>query len=299
MADGDPLEFIRTGIRCFDGATGTQLFRYGLKSGACPDAADEEMIRRVHRDYLSSGAQFVTTNTFGASRTKLAKYRMGDAVRELNIRNARLARGLQEEPYFVAGDIGPTGELIEPYGELAYDDFFRIFREQAEALAEGAVDLIIIETMLSAEEVRAAIQAAKLHTALPVIACMTFDQTPHGFVTTMGVQVETAVQVMEEAGADVIGTNCTLDPTQMPALVREFKRYTQKPLLAQPNAGTPRLVNFQTHYEPVENLETHLEELIKAGAQVIGGCCGTDPPYIVRLRKVIDRANERRTAHLQ
>jgi len=120
---------------------------------------------------------------------------------------------------------------------------------------------------------------------------MSFDQTPHGFVTTMGVTVETAVQVMEEAGADVIGTNCSLDPTQMPALVREFGRYTKRPLIAQPNAGVPRLVNFETHYEPVKNLEACLEELIQAGAMVIGGCCGTDPPYIVRLRKVIDQAN--------
>lgn len=294
MTDNDPLEFIRKGIRCFDGATGTQLFRYGLKSGACPDAADEEMIRRVHRDYLTSGAQFITTNTFGATRPKLAKYRMGDAVRELNVRNARLARGLQEEQYFVAGDIGPTGELIEPYGELTYDDFFSIFREQVEALASGGVDLIIVETMVSSDEVRAAIQAAKLHTELPVIACMTFDQTPHGFVTTMGVTVDRAVQVMEEAGADVIGTNCSLDPTQMPGLVSEFGRYTKKPLIAQPNAGLPKLVNFETHYEPVRNLELHLQELVQAGANVIGGCCGTDPPYIVRLRKVIDQANERR-----
>ncbi len=294
MGNGDPLEFIQTGVRCFDGATGTQLFRYGLKSGACPDAADEDMIQRVHRDYLTSGAQFVTTNTFGASRPKLAKYRMADAVHALNVRNARLARGLQEEPYFVAGDIGPTGELIEPYGELTYEEFFSIFREQVEALAEGGVDLILIETMISADEARAAIQAANLHTELPIIACMSFDQTPHGFVTTMGVTVETAVQVMEEAGADVIGTNCSLDPTQMPALVREFGRYTKRPLIAQPNAGLPRLVNFETHYEPVKNLEAHLEELIQAGAMVIGGCCGTDPPYIVRLRKMIDQANERR-----
>jgi 5-methyltetrahydrofolate--homocysteine methyltransferase len=294
MADGNPLEFIQTGIRCFDGATGTQLFRYGLKSGACPDAADEEMIRRVHKDYLSSGAQFITTNTFGASRPKLAKYRMADAVQELNIRNARLARGLQEEPYFVAGDIGPTGELIEPYGEFLYEDFFTVFREQVEALAKGGVDLILIETMTSTDEVRAAIQAATLHSELPIFACMAFDQTQHGFVTTMGVTVEQAVQVMEAAGAEVIGTNCSLDPTQMPALVREFSDYTKKPLIAQPNAGVPKLVDFDMHYEPVKNLEVHLEELIKAGARVIGGCCGTDSPYIVRLRKVIDRANERR-----
>ena len=110
----------------------------------------------------------------------------------------------------------------------------------------------------------------------------------------MGVTVEHAVQVMEAAGADVMGTNCSLDPTQMPALVREFSDYTKKPLIAQPNAGVPKLVNFDTHYEPVKNLEVHFEELIKAGAKVIGGCCGTDSPYIVRLRKVIDRANERR-----
>jgi len=275
-------EWIKEGLRCFDGATGTMLIQLGLKAGECPEMVSEEVMTKVHKDYIDAGSQYITTNTFGANRPKLAKFKLDSDVAKINRRNAGVARkAARGRGVLVAGDIGPTGELIKPYGDYTRDMFIDVFSEQAKALAESEVDLIIIETMTSIEELESAIHAARSVTVLPVIATMTFDKDVQGrYRTMMGVTPEAAVKVMEEKAVDACGANCTLSPSDMTDLVREFRKLTHLPLIFQPNAGKPKIVDDKTVYEPIPDLEKSILQIIAAGADIVGGCCGTDPKYI-------------------
>lgn len=281
------LDFINSGIRVFDGATGSLLFQFGFNGEGCPEKVDKELIKQVHKTYIDAGSDFVSTNTFGANSVKLSKYGLGEHVREINIENVQIAKNAcPGAKYYVAGDIGPTGELIEPYGSFTEELFVEVFAEQAEALEEGGADIIIIETMSAVEEIVSAIKAIKRYTKLPVIASMTFNETPNGFRTMMGVDVKTAVESCEKAGADVVGSNCSLVPEQIVRLVKEIKKYSTKPILVQPNAGAPKLVSGKTVYDPIENLEETIKAIVEAGAGLIGGCCGTDGNYIKTVAKV-------------
>lgn len=287
------LSFIRAEVRCFDGAMGSMLFKQGIQPGSCPELSAPEIIKSIHRQYVEAGAQFVTTNTFGANRLKLAKFNLEDKVLEINKRNTILAReAAPEVSYYVVGDIGPTGEFIEPFGNCSFEQFYDVFSEQVEALVIGGADALIIETMSSLEEVQAAIKAAKENSDLLVIACMTFNKTPLGFRTLTGVTVPAAVNCMLESGADVIGSNCSLVPAEMAGLIKEFRSQTEQLLIAQPNAGQPKLVNGLTVYELGPDVEKHLTNIIKNGANIVGGCCGTDPDYIRLLRRIIDLHNQ-------
>ncbi len=288
----DVLDFIKSGKRCFDGATGTMLMRLGLQAGQCPEMVDEGTMAQVHNAYIEAGAQFITTNTFGGSRPKLTKFGLGERVAEINRRNTAAAKhAASGKGVYVAGDIGPTGEFIEPYGNFTGEQFEDVFAEQAKALAEGGADIIIIETMSAIEEMQSALKAAKASTSLSVIACMTFNKTPKGYRTMMGVTPEDAVRAMHEGGADVVGTNCTLSPPDTIDLARELRALTNRPLLVQPNAGQPHLTNGKTTYAPIPDLENCLRQIIEAGTDIVGGCCGTDPEYIRLLRSLIDEAN--------
>lgn len=286
-------EMIQKGMRCFDGGTGTMLMRLGLEIGGCPETVPADVMLSIHNAYIEAGSQYVTTNTFGASRPKLAKYDLAAKTAEINKRNTETARhAAKGKNVLVAGDIGPTGEIIEPYGSFTMEQFIEVFTEQAFALAEGGADLFIIETMASKEELAAAIQACKAAAPIPVIACMTFDRTAQGgFKTMMGVTPEEAVSVMHSSRADACGANCTLSPADMVELARQYRSLTGLPILMQPNAGKPRIVNNKTVYDPIANLEMVLTELIAAGVDLAGGCCGTDPDYIRLLRKILDRAS--------
>lgn len=281
--------WIKEGLRCFDGATGTMLIQLGLKAGECPEMVSEEVMMKVHKAYIDAGSQYITTNTFGANRPKLAKFKLDDEVAKINRRNAGVARKTAVgRGVLIAGDIGPTGELIEPYGDYTREMFIDIFSEQAKVLAESAVDLIIIETMTSIEELEASIHAVKSVTSLPVIATMTFDKDAQGrYRTMMGVTPEMGVRVMEEKAVDACGANCSLSPSDMIDLVREFRKLTHLPLIFQPNAGKPKMVDDKTVYEPIPDLEKSISQIIAAGADIVGGCCGTDPEYIHVLRHIL------------
>lgn len=286
------LDFIRTGVRCFDGAMGTALMKRGIPAGTCLEMVDPEIIKSVHREYVEAGAQFITTNTFGGSRIKLRNFGFADKVIEINKRNTMLAReAAPNADYFVVGDIGPTGEFVEPFGNATPEQFYEVFSEQVQGLVEGGADAIIIETMLTLEELLSAIKAVRDHSDLPVIACMTFNKSDGEFRTMGGVDVPTAVKAMSEAGADVIGANCTLTPAEMVGLVKKFRAFTDLPIIAEPNAGQPKLVDGQTVYEIGENVEESLREIIESGANLVGGCCGTTPEYIRTLRRIIDDYN--------
>ncbi|GAB4323843.1 MAG: hypothetical protein Kow0059_19260 [Candidatus Sumerlaeia bacterium] len=291
------LNFVRQRVRLFDGGTGSKLFALGWRGeDKCPEAAPPEIVTRIHADYLEAGAEFLTTNTFGGTRHKLQNFGLGDRTAELNRRNARLAReaagraAAAPRPFFVAGDLGPTGLLPEPYGEATFEDFYNLFKEQAEALLEGEVDLFIVETMSAAEELQAAVRAAKdLAPDVPVIGSMTFQRTPQGFRTMMGVSPAEAVACMREAGCDIVGSNCTMGPADFVGLVGELVEAAGGlPVLAEPNAGQPRLENGRTVYCLADGWEAHARAILDAGAQLIGGCCGTDERYIRTLRSIVD-----------
>lgn len=290
----DVLKFIRSGIRIFDGGMGSMLIKLGHNPSQCPELADKEIIRKIHKAYLDAGAEFITTNSFGATSIKLNKWGLADKVAEINKRAVDNCRNLDKKNYYIAGGLGPTGEFIEPYGNLKYEEMVEIFTEQAKALNNARVDLLLIETMSGLDELKAAIEACKnTSNLLPIIPCMTFNKDTKGFHTIMGHTVESFVRLVDEENLDTIGTNCSLDPSVMPELVKEIRKYTAKPLLAQPNAGRPQLINEKTVYKKIDNLETHIKKIIENGANVVGGCCGTDPEYIQIVSNIVKEYNKK------
>jgi len=287
------LDYLAGGVRVFDGGMGTMLIAAGMPIGQCPETFDPEKIRWVHEQYISAGAEFILTCTFGGSRTTLAKHGLADRTREINCRNAQLARQAASDHAYVVGDIGPTGELLQPYGTCTENEAFDAFLEQVRGLDEGGVDCFIIETMSDPREMAAAARAVRSVSQKPLIASMTFTSTPRGYRTVMGTTVEQAVEAMEATGVDVIGTNCTLAPDEMVGLVAEMARCAHRPILAQPNAGRPCIEGDRVVYPPIRDLEKHIQAILGEGTRAIGGCCGTDPDYIRLVRRIADERNRR------
>ena len=271
----------------FDGAMGTMLMAAGLKAGETPELWNIEkpsLVTEIHRKYYEAGSDVVHTNTFGGNAIKLADRGLSDRMEAINVEAAKLAREACPAGKFVAGDIGPTGKLIKPLGDLVIEEAEEAFFRQAQALLKGGVDLISIETMFSLEEALAGLRAAKRLGEAPVIAALTFNRTKKGFFTMMGEGVNQAVSAFEGAGADVIATNCSLGSRDMIDLTKELRAATRKPILVQPNAGKPLTQKGVTSYlqTPVEFAQDG-KEVRNSGADMIGGCCGTSPEFIRAL----------------
>ena len=275
-----------------DGAMGTLLLAQGLAPGEPPEAitlSRPALLEEVARSYLEAGADLLETNTFGGSPLKLAVVgleRETEAVNRAAVEAARRAAG---ERAYVAGACGPSGRLLEPYGDTTPAALYDSFRRQAAALISAGVDCVCVETMTDLAEARLAIRAAKdVSARIPVLATMTFDPTPKGYFTIMGVSVAAAAAGLKEAGADVIGSNCGNGAEHMVAIAREFRRHTALPLLIQPNAGLPRVVGTATVYdETPEFMAEKARGLMEAGVSIIGGCCGTTPAHIAALRTLV------------
>lgn len=269
----------------FDGATGTMLQRLGLKPGGCPDELilkDPGMVGKVHTAYLEAGADVITTNTFGANRPKLKEYGLGCKTKEINFEAARCARKIAGSWAFVAGDIGPTGSFLEPVGDLSFDAAIEIFTEQAKALEEGGVDLIIIETMMDLKEMKAAIIAGR-SVGLPVCATMTFDQTMR---TVLGTSPEAFAITASNLGADLIGANCSLGIEGIHEALVAMRKVVSIPFIAQPNAGLPVLKGTETVFPASpEEMAALVPKLVETGVRVLGGCCGTTPEHIQAMGK--------------
>ena len=282
----DFLSDVNERIVVLDGAMGTELDKRGMPTGYCRElwnVEQPEKVREIHRAYIEAGSDAVITNTFGGNRLKLAAYDLADRARELNARAAEIARLEAGDDHFVLGDIGPTGLFMEPLGTTSYNEFYEAFAEQVEAFVAGGADAVIVETMSAVEEAVAAVRAAKATCSLPVLALMGFnrDADGEGFHTVMGVDIERAVNELSEAGADVVGTNCWNSVGEMCEIVRRMKLLTQKPIAAEPNAGQPKLVDGKTVFdETPEVMADGVEDLVSAGARIIGGCCGTTPEHI-------------------
>lgn len=278
------LELAKKKTVIFDGAMGTMLMAAGLKAGESPELWNIEkpaLVADIHRKYYEAGSDVVHTNTFGGNAVKLADRGLSDRMEKINVEAAKLAREACPAGKCVAGDVGPTGKLIKPLGDLAIQEAEEAFFRQARALLQGGADLISIETMFSLEEALAALRAAKRLGNVPVIAGLTFNRTKKGFFTMMGEDVNQAVEAFELAGADVIATNCSLGSRDMIDLTKELRRATRKPLLIQPNAGKPVTQKGVTSYQqtPAE-FGRDGRDIRNAGADMIGGCCGTNPDFI-------------------
>jgi len=291
------LERVKAGdLLVFDGGYGTMLFAAGLLNGACPELWNDthaDVVLGIHRGYFDAGSDFVETNTFGGTRLKLNEYGLGDRTRELNEKGARLARAAAPAHGYVAGSIGPTSRLpaeYEPLGDTTDEQYVAAFREQAEALAEGGVDLFAVETMMFPQEAVAAIRACKAAAALPVMATMFFQyEDLHDRDRTMwGESPAEVARNLLAAGADVVGMNCGRGPDRAIAIIREMRGVTGAPLVAYPNAGLPVTTGDHVTYElgPAEMARDY-PALLDAGCTIVGACCGSNPEHIRLIADVV------------
>ncbi len=274
-----------------DGATGTILMAAGLPPGTPPELWNvqrPDQILQLHRSYLDAGSQIILTNTFGGSRIKLAAAGLGGRTGELNRAAVALAREAADRAAYVAGDIGPTGELMAPYGRLAYEAALEAFAEQAEALAGAGADLIWIETMMDLEEARAAVVGARRACDLPIFCSLSFG--PRGR-TMMGVRAGEAAAQLWPLGLAAIGANCGEGIDVVEPVLRQMRDVLpDATLIAKPNAGLPKLVGDQTVYdmEPA-TFAAHIPDFVALGAQVVGACCGSNPTHIAAVSEVVRR----------
>ena len=269
-----------------DGAMGTALFASGLASGDAPETwnlAHPDVVRGIHRRYLDAGSRILLTNTFGANRLRLALHRLEDKVEHLNRTAAILLRAevtASGRDALVAGDIGPSGEIMAPLGTLERDDAIDVFTEQAAALVAGGADLLWIETMSDLAEMAAAIAGARRASpATPIVATMTFDTRGH---TMMGVAPETAAEALVALGVDAIGGNCGNGPDELLPVIERMRAVAPDlPLVAKPNIGIPVFVGARAEYRtPPEAMAREATALLAAGATVIGACCGSTAAHL-------------------
>jgi len=275
-----------------DGATGTFLQTRGLEPGGCPELMNvdkKDAVEEMAEGYFNSGSDFVLTNTFGGSPFMLKKYGQESRTKELNKAGANLAKSVAPKGKFVFGSIGPTGEFLEPLGELKEKDMAEGFKKQISGLIEGGVDGIIFETQMAIEELSLGIKTAKEMTHLPVIGSMVFDKGPRGFFTMMGISPEVAANNIYNAGADIVATNCGNGSLLMTELAKELIKFSKLPLMVQSNAGIPKIVKGKVIYdESPEFMVNNCIKLIDSGVSIIGGCCGTTFEHIKSFRKLIN-----------
>jgi len=277
-----------------DGAWGTLLQAKGMTPGECPEEwniTHRSEVKSIAESYLQAGSDIIETNSFGGSIFKLSQYGSGDRVYELNKAAAEISREAAGKNKHVAGSIGPSGKMIL-MGDVTEAELYDTFREQALALEAGGADIIIIETMSAVDEATLAVRAARENTKCTVIITMTFTKEPNGqYHTMMGVSPEEMVISMKEAGAHIVGSNCGNGIEDMIGIVKAIRAVDYKiPVMIQANAGIPEFIDGKTVFrESAEMMASFIPELIKAGANIIGGCCGTTPEYIIAMGKVLGR----------
>lgn len=283
-------ERLKKEILVFDGAMGTQLQEAGLKAGEIPECLNithPELIQSIHQKYLNAGADFITTNTFGANALKMkdVNYSLKEII-EAAIDNAKAAQKNtnRQNNSYIALDIGPIGQLLEPMGTLSFDQAYEIIKEQV-LLAKDKVDLVLLETMTDIYEVKAGVLAVKENSNLPVFVTMTYETNQR---TLSGCDPVTMVNILEGLNVDALGINCSLGPVELTPIINEVLKTASLPVILQPNAGLPCLVAGKTCYNM--DSDTFVAESIKHvknGVRIIGGCCGTTPEFIAKLKKAI------------
>ncbi len=285
------LEKLKEKTILFDGAIGTVLMESGHVSTGSPillNSKQPDLVADLHQQYYAAGSDVVVTNTFGGNPLKLAAEGLEQQLESLNREGVRLARAACPAGRFVAGDMGPCGKMLEPLGDVAPEDMQHNFFKQAGVLIDAGVDLIAIETMYSLEEALAAVSGVRQAGDILLLASMTFNQTPNGFFTMMGEDIVRCTSALEDIGVDLIGANCTLNSSAIISLTTELRAATTKPILIQPNAGQPVTRQGATYYEqtPFE-FAADAKRIKEAGADMIGGCCGTTPQFIREVAAVL------------
>jgi 5-methyltetrahydrofolate--homocysteine methyltransferase len=288
------LERINAGeVLVADGAIGSLLFQRGLQTGECPESLNltkPEILEEIARLYFDAGAEIIQTNTFGASPVKLSEYGLEEETEEINSRSVACVRNVVSDQAYISGSCGPSGRILKPYGDADPDLLYQGFERQVKALIRAGVDMVCVETMTDLQEATLAIQAVKNNfPQIPVMATMTFDQTPRGFYTVMGVSIEDAAGGLQIAGADIIGSNCGNGLENMIEIARQFKEISDLPIVIQSNAGMPEVINSDLIYpETADFFKEKTPEMIDSGVSVIGGCCGTTPDHIRTIKIVVD-----------
>ncbi len=291
MTGKDLQKRLKEEILILDGVMGTMLQPH-LPPGGCPDYAcieNSDLVGSIYSAYVNAGTDILSTNTFGASRIKLREFGLEDKTREINYAAAQLARKAAKSSVLVSGTIGPTGKLVEPLGDVDFDEMLDTYKEEVTALAEGGVDLFLLETFSDLKEIKAAIIAIKETCDYPIMASMTYHED---FKTFTGTDPATAANCVVSLGADVVGVNCSTGPAPMLEVVGRYAVATEYPILVEPNVGLPRLDKQKTTYQiSPQEMADYGEKFVQIGANIIGSCCGSTPEYTAELRKRLKGKN--------
>ncbi len=278
-------EIVLKKLLILDGATGTELQKRGMPTGVCPEqwvVENPGMIKDIQRAYIDAGSDIIYTCTFGGNRIKLEEFGLGNKTVEINRELARLSGEAASAKSLVAGDLASTGRFIKPLGDMRFEECVNVYKEQVQGLLEGGVDLFVIETMLDIQEARAALLAVRESCDLPVCVSMSFDESKR---TLTGTDPVTALITLQGLGADAVGCNCSTGPAQMVEIIKMMKPFARVPLMAKPNAGLPRLVDGVTVFDMgAEEFGLYTKSFAESGANLLGGCCGTSPEYIRKMR---------------
>lgn len=275
-------------ILILDGATGSNLLKRGMPYGVCTElwvTEHPKIMKGLQEEYIAAGSDIVYAPTFSGNRIKLAEYGLLDRMEELNKRLVEISREAAGDQALVAGDLTMTGAQLAPMGEMSFDTLREVYEEQIRLVAEAGADLLVIETMMSLQETRAAVLAAKKVCDLPIMATLSFKENGK---TLYGVSAQAAAVVLWGLGVDAVGLNCSAGPDQMLSVVKEMKAVTDLPLIAKPNAGLPKLLeDGSTGYDmDAKTFARHMNTLLEAGADIIGGCCGSTPEFIGEIAKM-------------
>lgn len=295
MTRNEFRELLSKKIVILDGATGSNLQQAGMPIGVCPEQwilENEQVLIELQKKYLEAGSDIVYAPTFTANRVKLAEYGLEEQIESINRRLIGLSRqaikeaNLEGRKAYVAGDLTMTGEQLYPMGQLLFEELVEVYKEQVMYQLMEGVDLFVVETMMSLQECRAAVLAIKELCDLPILVTLTFNEDMR---TLYGTTPETAVVVLQHLGADAVGVNCSTGPEQMVEVVRRMKEHAFVPIIAKPNAGMPMLVDGKTIYNmEAEEFSLKASLLVKAGASILGGCCGTTP---IHIKKLVERVS--------
>ena len=288
--------YVEKGIVILDGATGSMLQKHGMPAGVCPEEwilNNKDVLVNVQKEYIEAGSNIIYAPTFTCNRIKLAEYGLADEVVNMNKELVSLSRQAvnsakksDERACLVAGDITMTGEQLYPIGTLLFEDLVNIYKEQVKALYEAGVDLFIVETMMSLQECRAAVLAIKETCEFPIMVTLSFGDDGR---TLFGTDAVTAVNVLQSMGVDAIGANCSFGADKMIEIINQMISVAKIPVIAKPNCGMPKLIDGQTVYtQTAEEFANGINMLINAGATIVGGCCGTNPECISKIKEAVN-----------
>lgn len=288
-------ELVQKKIVILDGATGSNLQKSGMPVGICPEqwiVENSQIMKQLQIDYIQAGTDILYAPTFTCNRIKLEEYGIQNQLVEMNKRLVEISKkaiaecGCQDK-VFVAGDLTMTGQQLYPVGKLLFEELVEIYKEQAEVLVEAGVDLFVVETMMSLQECRAAVLAIKEICDLPIMVTLTFNEDER---TLFGTDAKTAVVVLQSLGADAVGLNCSTGPDKMHQIVEDMRSVANIPLIAKPNAGLPELKNGETIFNMgAQEFAEEMEKLVEKGISIVGGCCGTTPEHIRRMRELVEK----------